>query len=245
VGTSHMPPRIDPVRRIQRAYPQLGPVKVGHPWTGTLGLTVHRMPQIGELSPGLWLASGFGGHGLNTTAMAGELVAAGIVDGDRTWRLFSPFELVRTGGPLGRAAAQVYAWSYMAGERMKAHFAREREAAKLKADAAAAAAKAAAEEARLTAEAAAPPVAPAEAEPASSAMIVEGEVAAAEPATDEAASTEAMPEKPRRKRRKERGRNGDGMTFGSTGEPLHNIAPAAAVEPEPVPPSRDKRPSGE
>ena len=44
--------------------------------------SVHRMPQIGEVSPGLWLASAFGGHGLNTTAMAGNLIARAIVEGD-------------------------------------------------------------------------------------------------------------------------------------------------------------------
>ena len=55
---------------------------------------------------GFWVASGFGGHGLNTTAMAGELIARGIVENDETWRLFAPYELVWAGGTLGRAVAQ-------------------------------------------------------------------------------------------------------------------------------------------
>jgi glycine/D-amino acid oxidase-like deaminating enzyme len=69
------------------------------------------MPQIGEVSPGVWLASAFGGHGLNTTAMAGELIAGAIVDGDDCWRLFAPYDLVWTGGFAGRAAAQAVFWS--------------------------------------------------------------------------------------------------------------------------------------
>jgi hypothetical protein len=68
------------------------------------------MPQIGEIERGMWLASGFGGHGLNTTAMAGDLIARGIVDGDQTWRLFAPYELVWAGGMLGRALAQGTYW---------------------------------------------------------------------------------------------------------------------------------------
>ena len=88
---------------------------------------LHRMPQIGELSPGLWLASGFGGHGLNTTAMAGNIIAQAIVEGDDTWRLFSPFELVWAGGRLGRAAMQVYYWWFSARERFEARQARQRE----------------------------------------------------------------------------------------------------------------------
>ncbi|MGD0026417.1 MAG: FAD-binding oxidoreductase [Xanthobacteraceae bacterium] len=96
---------------ITKTYPQLGEVAVDYAWAGTLGNSVHRMPQIGELGPGVWLASGFGGHGLNTTAMAGNLVARAIVEGDQTWRQFTPFELVWAGGIFGRAAVQMRVWT--------------------------------------------------------------------------------------------------------------------------------------
>jgi gamma-glutamylputrescine oxidase len=112
---------------IAAVYPQLGPVEVEHAWSGVLGSALHRMPQIGELSPGVWLASGFGGHGLNTTAMAGNIIAQAIVEGDDTWRLFAPFELVWAGGTLGRAAMQVYYWWFDARERFEARQARQRE----------------------------------------------------------------------------------------------------------------------
>ncbi len=95
---------------IKKTYPQLGEVAVDYAWAGTLGNTVHRMPQIGELGSGVWLASGFGGHGLNTTAMAGTLIARAIVEGDQTWRQFSPFELVWAGGVAGRVAIQMRSW---------------------------------------------------------------------------------------------------------------------------------------
>ncbi len=97
-------------RDIRRAFPQLGAVEPAYLWRGTLGRAVHRMPQIGEIEPGFWVASGFGGHGLNTTAMAGELIARGIVENDQTWRLFAPYELVWAGGGLGRALAQGIYW---------------------------------------------------------------------------------------------------------------------------------------
>lgn len=95
---------------IKHTYPQLGDVEIDYAWGGTLGITVHRMPQIGEVGPGVWLASGFGGHGLNTTAMGGNLIARAIVDGDHTWRQFTPFELVWAGGVFGRAAGQIRVW---------------------------------------------------------------------------------------------------------------------------------------
>jgi glycine/D-amino acid oxidase-like deaminating enzyme len=95
---------------IAKTYPQLGNVEVDYAWAGTLGNTVHRMPQIGELGPGVWLASGFGGHGLNTTAMAGNLIARAVVAGDQTWRKFTPFELVWAGGTFGRVVVQTRIW---------------------------------------------------------------------------------------------------------------------------------------
>lgn len=91
-------------RRIQTIFPQLGKVGISEVWGGAVGQTVHGMPQIGQLRKGLWVASGFGRQGLNTTAMAGLLVARSILWGDERWRLFSPFELVWAGGATGRAA---------------------------------------------------------------------------------------------------------------------------------------------
>jgi hypothetical protein len=65
------------------------------------------MPQIGQLRKGLWVASGFGRHGLNTSAMAGQVIARSILWGEERWKLFSPFELVWAGGATGRAAGHL------------------------------------------------------------------------------------------------------------------------------------------
>ena len=91
---------------IMRTYPQLDGVEIASSWSGVMGFTMHRMPQIGEVSPGLWIASGFGGHGLNTSAIAGNLVARAIADSDDHWRAFVPFELCWAGGGLGRVFAE-------------------------------------------------------------------------------------------------------------------------------------------
>ncbi len=151
---------------IKKTYPQLGDVSVDYAWAGTLGITVHRMPQIGELGPGVWLASGFGGHGLNTTAMAGNILARAIVEGDQIWRQFTPFELVWAGGVFGRAAAQMRVWikrlrAAIEESRAKARELAQRRAREAEAERQAAeAARAAAEEAalRAAAEAISPPV---------------------------------------------------------------------------------------
>jgi hypothetical protein len=74
---------------------------------GAVGVTVHGMPQIGQLRKGLWVASGFGRHGLNTSAMAGQMIARSILWGEERWKLFSPFELVWAGGATGRVAGHL------------------------------------------------------------------------------------------------------------------------------------------
>jgi len=113
---------------IERVFPQLRPVEIEHVWAGVLGNALHRMPQIGELVPQVWLASGFGGHGLNTTAMAGNIIARAIDEGDDTWRQFLPFELVWSGGRIGRFAAQTQYWWFRSRERSRARQSRNREA---------------------------------------------------------------------------------------------------------------------
>jgi gamma-glutamylputrescine oxidase len=70
------------------------------------------MPQVGELAPGAWYAQGYGGHGMGTTALTGELIAAAIVEGDRRYELLAPFGLAWTGGPIGTAYAQSVYWYY-------------------------------------------------------------------------------------------------------------------------------------
>ena len=105
------------------------------PGPASMAYAVHKMPQIGELAPGYWLASAFGGHGLNTTAMAGEMIARAILDGDDRWRLFSPYELVWAGGAFGRAAAQALLWSMQARDAVQEKLARYRDRARREADA--------------------------------------------------------------------------------------------------------------
>lgn len=98
-------------QRIATVFPQLGQVEIADCFGGLSGHTVHGMPQIGQLRQGLWIASGFGQQGLNTSAMAGELIATCMLEGDDRWKLFLPFELVWAGGTTGRVAGQVIDWA--------------------------------------------------------------------------------------------------------------------------------------
>jgi glycine/D-amino acid oxidase-like deaminating enzyme len=115
-------------RSLTAIYPQLGPVEFSHAWAGTVGVAVHRMPQIGEISPGLWVASALGEHGINTSAVAGNLIARAIVDGDDMWKLFLPYDLIWAGGAAGRTIVQARTWYSRKAEAIAARAARRREA---------------------------------------------------------------------------------------------------------------------
>lgn len=101
-------------RDIARVFPQLKNAPVEYAWSGVMGYAVHMMPQIGMAQPGVWVSTAFGGQGLNTSAMAGELIASAIVEQDDRWRQFLPFGLVWNGGGAGRAIAQVAYWGMQA-----------------------------------------------------------------------------------------------------------------------------------
>jgi len=104
---------------INKIYPQLGDFKISHAWSGLMGYAVHKMPIIGELESGLWAVTGFGGHGLSTTAMGGQLIASAISEGDDRWRQFSSFGPVWAGGPFGRAAVQAIYWFMQGRDRIE------------------------------------------------------------------------------------------------------------------------------
>jgi glycine/D-amino acid oxidase-like deaminating enzyme len=114
-------------RAISSTYPQLGAVRFDHFWPGQMGFAVHGMPQIGEVWRGVWLASAFGGQGLNTSAMAGALIARAIIEGDDAWKRFLPFELVWAGGRAGRSMARASAWWQRQSEAVVALAARQHE----------------------------------------------------------------------------------------------------------------------
>ena len=99
---------------ILAIYPQLTGLEVEYAWSGLMAYARHKMPIIGEFwpieAPGLWACTAFGGHGLNTTAMGGNLVADAISNGNDSWRMFESYGPEWTGGPIGRAAAQLVYW---------------------------------------------------------------------------------------------------------------------------------------
>ncbi|MCG7391586.1 FAD-binding oxidoreductase [Microvirga sp. ACRRW] len=97
-------------------YPQLKDLDVEIVWSGLMSYARHMMPQIGRLQPGVWYCTAFGGHGLNTTAIGGRVIAEAILGESDRYKLFAPFGLAWNGWIAGRAAAQLTYWAYQAAD---------------------------------------------------------------------------------------------------------------------------------
>lgn len=100
-------------------YPQLAELKVEAAWSGLMSYARHLMPQIGQYRPGVWYCTAFGGHGMNTTAIGGTVIAEAIRGASDRYKLFAPFGLVWNGGPFGTAAVQMTYWSYQAADLIR------------------------------------------------------------------------------------------------------------------------------
>jgi glycine/D-amino acid oxidase-like deaminating enzyme len=105
-------------RELRRAmldvYPQLAPLKTELAWSGQMAYARHLMPQVGQLQQGVWHITAFGGHGLNTTAIAGKVLAEAMLGQSDRLQMFAPFGLNWAGGPIGLAVAQLTYWGLQA-----------------------------------------------------------------------------------------------------------------------------------
>jgi len=101
-------------RDLARVFPSLGSVRFDHAWGGWMSYARHQMPLLGRTESGLWYALAFGGHGMATTTLAGEIMAEAI--GGQSERLaeFERWPPRWAGGSLGRLAVQGRYWQLQA-----------------------------------------------------------------------------------------------------------------------------------
>ena len=97
-------------RAMLDVYPQLAPLQTDLAWSGLMAYARHLMPQIGALQPDVWHITAFGGHGLNTTAIAGKVLAEAILNQSNRIDLFKPWGLDYAGGAIGLGVAQLTYW---------------------------------------------------------------------------------------------------------------------------------------
>lgn len=97
-------------RDLARVFPELGECRLEHAWGGWMSYARHEMPLLGRTGEGLWYALAFGGHGMATTTLAGEVMAEALCGDGQRLAEFGRWPPVWAGGLLGRAVGQGIYW---------------------------------------------------------------------------------------------------------------------------------------
>ena len=93
--------------KMAKVFPSLKNVKIDYSWSGRMGISVRRMPQIGRIkNSNILYASGYSGHGVAPTHMTGRLLAEAVDGNTHRFDIMNRmFHLPWPGGKLLRRPA--------------------------------------------------------------------------------------------------------------------------------------------
>lgn len=75
--------------KMLRVFPQLEEARIDFHWGGMIGIGANRMPQIGRLTPNIYYAQAYSGHGVNATHMAGRVLAEAMTEQSERFDVFN------------------------------------------------------------------------------------------------------------------------------------------------------------
>jgi gamma-glutamylputrescine oxidase len=98
-----------------KIYPDLADVAIDYAWGGTLAITMNRLPHFGRLSPRVYFAQGYSGHGIALAHLAGKLIAEAIQGSAARFDVFGRIKIPPfPGGRFLRWPALVLGMTYFA-----------------------------------------------------------------------------------------------------------------------------------
>jgi glycine/D-amino acid oxidase-like deaminating enzyme len=86
--------------RVAGVFPQLRDVRLDFAWGGRIDIVLTRVPVIGRIAPNVYTMQGYCGHGVNTTHIAGAIVAEAIAGTTERIDLFEKIRHIRL--PVGQ-----------------------------------------------------------------------------------------------------------------------------------------------
>ena len=103
--------------RMLKVFPMLADVPTEFGWSGSVGLTLSRIPHFGRLSDRIFFAHGYSGQGVALTAIAGKLMAEAVRGDSEKFDVFARVPVKSLpGGPLLRKpfiTAALFAYKLM------------------------------------------------------------------------------------------------------------------------------------
>lgn len=74
-------------------FPQLENVKIDYGWAGPIDMTLNSTPHFGRISPHIYFAHGYSGHGVALTGLAGRIIAEAILGDDERLSIFEGLKI--------------------------------------------------------------------------------------------------------------------------------------------------------
>ncbi len=106
-------------RDLGRVFPELAEVRLDYAWGGWMSYARGQMPLLGQSPDGLWYGLAFGGHGMATTTLAGEVLAEALLGERRRLEMFQRWSPRWAGGALGRLFGQGIYWQAQLKDALK------------------------------------------------------------------------------------------------------------------------------
>jgi len=100
---------------LLKIYPDLADVAIDYAWGGTLAITMNRLPHFGRLSPHVYFAHGYSGHGIALAHLAGKVIAEAVRGSAERFDAFAKIRIAPfPGGRFLRWPALVLGMTYFA-----------------------------------------------------------------------------------------------------------------------------------
>lgn len=105
---------------IERTFPRLRGIAIDYAWSCLAGIVPNRIPLIGRLSPSVYYAQGYSGHGIATSHILAEMVAEAITGSQERFDTFAGFRHMRlpVGDAVGGRLLALGAWYYALRDRI-------------------------------------------------------------------------------------------------------------------------------
>lgn len=106
---------------LEKTFPRLKGVKIDFQWSGMMGISINRIPQLGKLSDNVFYAQGYSGHGIATTHIVSEIMAKAITGHLEEFDTFASCKHIRIPGSewVGNQFLAVGMWYYLLMEKLR------------------------------------------------------------------------------------------------------------------------------
>ncbi|MBY6108997.1 FAD-binding oxidoreductase [Halomonas sp. DP1Y21-3] len=107
--------------RLEHTFPQLKGIALDYQWQGKAGIVINRIPQLGKLSPNVFYAQGYSGHGIATSHIVGNIMARAVSGQLEEFDLFADMRHWRipVSERLGNGLLAAGMWYYQLREKLR------------------------------------------------------------------------------------------------------------------------------